>query len=141
MAPASLAPSPQTAGWLRLTLRVGKGCAVITGITAGKLVDFGLKDSMNMGGCMAPAAADTIAQHLKDFGRKPSDYDVIFTGDLGTIGQHILLDLLSEQGIHMEKQHQDCGILIYDAETQDTHAGEAAAAALPRFSPPTFSPR
>ena len=104
-------------------LRVGKGCAVITGITAGKLVDFGLKDSMNMGGCMAPAAADTIAQHLKDFGRKPSDYDVIFTGDLGTIGQHILLDLLSEQGIHMEKQHQDCGILIYDAETQDTHAG------------------
>jgi len=104
-------------------LRVGKGCAVITGITAGKLVDFGLKDSMNMGGCMAPAAADTIKQHLDDFGRKPSDYDVIFTGDLGTIGQHILLDLLSEQKIHIEKQHQDCGILIYDAETQDTHAG------------------
>ena len=72
---------------------------------------------------MAPAAADTIKQHLDDFGRKPSDYDVIFTGDLGTIGQHILLDLLSEQKIHIEKQHQDCGILIYDAETQDTHAG------------------
>ncbi len=34
--------------------------AVVEGATIGKIVDYGLKDSMNMGACMAPAAADTI---------------------------------------------------------------------------------
>ena len=55
----------------------------ISGITVGKIVDYGLKDSQNMGACMAPAACDTIVRNLKDFGRKESDYDRIFTGDLG----------------------------------------------------------
>lgn len=32
-----------------------KARAVITGLTPGRIVDFGLKDSMNMGACMAPA--------------------------------------------------------------------------------------
>lgn len=98
-------------------------CAAITGITTGKLVDYGLKDSMNMGACMAPAAADTIAQNLKDFERSPKDYDAIITGDLGVIGQQILLDLLKEKGLDISKQHQDCGLLIYDGITQDTHSG------------------
>jgi len=31
--------------------------ALVAGITLGKLVDYGLKDSMNMGACMAPAIA------------------------------------------------------------------------------------
>lgn len=31
------------------------GKARITGLTTGKIVDYGLKDSMNMGACMAPA--------------------------------------------------------------------------------------
>lgn len=30
--------------------------AMVAGLTIGKIVDFGLKDSMNMGACMAPAA-------------------------------------------------------------------------------------
>lgn len=86
-------------------------------------MDYGLKDSMNMGGCMAPAACDTIARNFSDFGRKPSDYDAVFTGDLGSIGQKILLDLLSEQNIQLSPIHKDCGILIYDNPSQDTHAG------------------
>ena len=57
----------------------------ITGITVGKIVDYGLKDSQNMGACMAPAARDTILCNLKDFGRKPEDYDRIITGDLGYV--------------------------------------------------------
>ena len=97
--------------------------ARITGITTGKIMDFGLKDSMNMGACMAPAAASTIEQNLKDFGRKPGDYDKIITGDLGTVGQHALLDLLGEKEIDIAGQHMDCGIEIYDAKEQDTHAG------------------
>jgi len=97
--------------------------AVISGITTGKIVDYGVKDSMNMGACMAPAAAEIIMQHMKDFNAKPEDYDAIITGDLGVVGQEILIDLLLQKDINIEKQHMDCGIEIYDSDTQDTHAG------------------
>ena len=96
--------------------------AMIAGLTVGKIMDFGLKDSMNMGACMAPAAADTIYNHLMDFGRKPSDYDKIITGDLGSVGRKALLDMLKEKGMDIEKHHMDCGIEIYD-QSQDAHAG------------------
>ena len=101
----------------------GKARAKITGLTSGKIVDYGLKDSMNMGACMAPAAASTLEQHLKDFGRQPDYYDKIITGDLGTVGQTVLLDLLNKKGIDISGQHMDCGIEIFDAKEQDTHAG------------------
>lgn len=97
--------------------------ALISGITPGKIVDYGIKDAMNMGACMAPAAADVIFHHLKDFKRKPSYYDKIVTGDLGFVGKEILLQLLLEKGIDIEKQHTDCGIEIYDPLLQDTHSG------------------
>lgn len=100
-----------------------KAVARITGITTGKIVDFGVRDSMNMGACMAPAAADLIYQNLMDFNRQPQDYDRIVTGDLGYVGQRALLDLLREKGFDIEKQHMDCGIEIYDQNAQDTHAG------------------
>ena len=99
------------------------GKARITGITTGKIVDYGLKDSLNMGACMAPAACDTIYQNLMDFNRMPEDYDKIITGDLGYVGQEILLDLLKERGFDISKQHIDCGIEIYDHKTQDSLAG------------------
>ena len=104
---------------------VGKdrGLVKITGLTTGKVTDYGLKDSQNMGACMAPAACSTIAQHLMDFGREPEDYDKIITGDLGYVGQQILLDMMEQQGYRMGNVHEDCGILIYDRETQDTHSG------------------
>lgn len=97
--------------------------AKITGITTGKIVDFGIKDSMNMGACMAPAACDTIYQNLIDFNRKPQDYDRIITGDLGSVGQMILFDLLTEKGFDIGMQHMDCGMKIFSSATQDTHAG------------------
>ncbi len=100
-----------------------KDRAQIMGVTPGKIVDYGLKDSMNMGACMAPAACDTIYQHLQDFGRKPEDYDKIVTGDLGYVGQQALFDLLSQKGIDLKDRHMDCGIEIFDQNTQDTHAG------------------
>lgn len=97
--------------------------ARITGITTGKIVDYGLKDSMNMGACMAPAAADTIERHFQDFQCDPKDYDKIITGDLGSVGQTVLLELLRDKGYDISAVHMDCGIEIYDAKTQDTHAG------------------
>lgn len=95
----------------------------VTGITPGKIVDMGLKDSMNMGACMAPAAADTIHRHLQDFARKPEDYDRIITGDLGIVGKRILEEFMAEHGMDISRQHMDCGIEIFDGASQDTHAG------------------
>ncbi|MDD2978969.1 MAG: stage V sporulation protein AD [Hespellia sp.] len=95
----------------------------IAGVTIGKIVDYGLKDSQNMGGCMAPAAADTIQCSLEDFQRNPADYDRIITGDLGYVGTRVLEDMLKRRGIDITEQHLDCGKLIYDQEKQDTHAG------------------
>lgn len=95
----------------------------ITGLTTGKIIDNGLKDSMNMGACMATAASDTIYRNMVDFTRTVDDYDKIITGDLGTVGQVILKDLLGDHGIDIKDKHMDCGIEIFDGETQDTHAG------------------
>lgn len=97
--------------------------AKITGITTGKVVDYGCRDAQNMGACMAPAAADTIEQNLIDFGCEPGHYDKIITGDLGVVGQKILFDLLEKKGISIHEYHMDCGIEIFDGEKQDTHAG------------------
>lgn len=102
--------------------------AVITGITPGKIVDYGIKDSFNMGCAMAPAAADTIETNLTDMGRSPEDYDAILTGDLGLIGSEALIELLKKKGIDISRQHIDCGAEIYGKEEEskagmDTHAG------------------
>ena len=96
--------------------------AMVSGLTIGSIVDYGLKDSMNMGACMAPAACDTIYRNLMDFGRVPSDYDKIITGDLGSVGQKVLWDLMREKGMDISKVHMDCGMEIYD-QSQDAHAG------------------
>lgn len=100
-----------------------RGRVRISGITTGKIMDYGVKDSMNMGAAMAPAACNVIVQNLRDFERQPSDYDQIITGDLGYVGQQILWDLVSQQGYDISKNHMDCGIEIYDQKKQDTHAG------------------
>ena len=104
------------------SLKGKKDRAVITGLTIGKIVDLGMKDSMNMGACMAPAASSLICQHFADFGRTPEDYDRIITGDLGLVVQRVLLDMLAEKGFDLSGKHMDCGIEIYD-EKQDAHAG------------------
>ncbi len=100
-----------------------KGIAKIEGITTGKIVDYGIKDAMNMGACMAPAAADVIYNNLKDFHIEPDYYDKIITGDLGYVGQTILIDMLKERGIDISDRHYDCGIEIFDNDEQDTHSG------------------
>ncbi len=72
---------------------------------------------------MAPAAASTIKQYLMDTGTRPQDYDGIYTGDLGMVGSELLLQLLSREDVNLEGVHQDCGLLIFDRERQDVHAG------------------
>ncbi|MCI6533506.1 stage V sporulation protein AD [Bariatricus sp. SGI.161] len=95
----------------------------ITGVTIGKIIDYGLKDSQNMGACMAPAACDTIIRNLEDFERTPEDYSRIITGDLGYVGQSILFDLMRGKGYDIKANHMDCGMTIFNQQLQDTHAG------------------
>lgn len=95
----------------------------ILGATPGRIVDMGISDASNMGTAMAPAAADTLTALFKDTGTAPNDYDLILTGDLGTVGSEILKDLMLEEGFDISGKHQDCGCLIFDIEKQDVHAG------------------
>lgn len=95
----------------------------IQGVTVGKIVDMGITDANNMGAAMAPAASDTIKTYLQDTGRKPSDFDYIVTGDLGIVGSELLLKLLKMDGIDISANHRDCGAMMFDPESQDTHSG------------------
>lgn len=95
----------------------------ITYIVMGEIVDSGLKDAQNMGGCMAPAAALTIGSALKELPYSLDEYDQIITGDLGEVGATALYDLLSLEGFDISDKHSDCGLLIYDREKEDVHAG------------------
>ena len=96
----------------------------IEAVIFGKIMDFGIKDANNMGAAMAPAAADTIQSFLNDTQTIPEDYDLILTGDLGKVGSELLIDLLKKDfGIDISSVHNDCGLMIYDLENQDMHAG------------------
>lgn len=95
--------------------------------TIGKIVDYGIKDPNAMGPAMAPAAVDTIIQHLSDTGQDASSYDMIFTGDLGDIGKKLVIDMLLDKGIDVKRNYEDCGCLIYKQD-QDAHAGASGCA-------------
>lgn len=99
------------------------GAARILGITTGRIVDMGVRDSMNMGAAMAPSAYHTIRQNFEDMGIDETYYDKIITGDLGEIGSRILLDLMKQDGHDLDHIHMDCGLEIYDRGGQDTHSG------------------
>lgn len=94
----------------------------VTFITVGKIIDLGVKDISNMGAAMAPAAYDTLKTHFNDTGRRPEDYDLIVTGDLGHLGHSIVTELFHQDGITL-KNYDDCGRIIFDREKQDVHAG------------------
>ena len=80
------------------------------------------------GAAMAPAAVDSILTHFQDTGRSPSYYDLILTGDLGHIGKEITIDMMKTHGYNIKSNYNDCGVLIFDKETQDTHSGGSGCA-------------
>lgn len=75
------------------------------------------------GAAMAPAALDTLITHFKDTGRSPNYYDGIFTGDLGYIGKEIVIENAMLKGYNIKNNYNDCGVLMFDKENQDTHSG------------------
>ncbi len=71
----------------------------------------------------SPAAADTLITFFRDTETTPEDYDIIFTGDLGRVGTDLLYELMNREGFDIRCRHSDCGMMIYDLEKQDVHAG------------------
>lgn len=119
---------PPTAQWTA----TAAGAAIVTSAqnppyiraaTAGKIQDMGIKDQNNMGAAMAGAAYDTITRHFKHMGTHPETYDAVITGDLGQVGSDMLYELMLRDGIGLKRYHKDCGLMIYDRENQDVHAG------------------
>jgi len=99
----------------------------ITAMTVGKIVDMGIRDANNMGAAMAPAAVDTMLAHFRDTGRPPSYYDEIVTGDLGYVGRDLVMQMMADEKTPLSN-YTDCGVRIFNRETQDTHAGGSGCA-------------
>jgi stage V sporulation protein AD len=119
---------PPTAQWTA----TASGAAIVSSCgkppfiraaTIGKIQDMGITDLNNMGAAMAGAAYDTITRHFRHMGTHPENYDVIITGDLGQIGSDIMYEMFKRDGVAIESRHKDCGLMIYDRESQDVHAG------------------
>ena len=135
-------PKPETAtftvtGGAAILLTNEKTDIRVESSTIGKTIDKGIKDVNHMGAVMAPAAADTIYQHLKDTKRKPDYYDKILTGDLGKYGKQILINYLKKQhNIDISKNYDDCATMIYNVEKQPVLAGGSgpACSALVNYS-------
>ncbi len=119
---------PPTAQWTVtgagafILARQGSGPR-ITEVMPGRIVDGGITDANNMGAAMAPAAYDTLRRYFDAAGTSPDDYDKIVTGDLGAEGHAILVDLFARDGVVLGERYADCGLMIYDREKQDVHAG------------------
>ena len=92
-------------------------------VCIGTIEDMGVKDMNNMGAAMAPAAAATLSRFFEDTCTGPDNYDLILTGDLGQVGSALLCELLAREGYQIGGKHNDCGLMIYDREKQDVHAG------------------
>lgn len=100
----------------------------VSAFTPGKIVDWNHKDANDMGLAMAPAAYDTIVQHLKDMHRSINDYDMIVTGDLSKVGFSFLVDLMNQEGYAINNKMHDCGLMIYDFEHQEIFSGGSGCA-------------
>ena len=104
-----------------------KGKVKIVSATIGKVIDVDLKDPLDLGRTMAPAAAFTLKEHLTDLNIDPDYYDLILTGDLSKYGSQVFIKGLKELNINVNN-HNDCGLLVYDIDNQDVYAGGSGCA-------------
>ena len=111
-----------TAAGCTILAEKGQG-PYVTHVICGRIVDKGITDANNMGAAMAPAAYDTLSAFFRDTETGPKDYDLILTGDLGELGHDIVRDFFQRDGVDLGDRYQDCGLLLYDREAQDMHAG------------------
>ena len=69
------------------------GNVFITAATIGRVVDLGITDTTNI-----------------------RDYDLIVTGDLGSFGSEMFLELCRDNGVDASRRHMDCGNLIFSSK-------------------------
>ena len=120
-----------TTGGASAYLSSNKKGIKVESATLGTVVDLGVTDVYHMGAVMAPAAAKTIYDHLRETKREIGYYDLILTGDLGRYGKDILKEyMLNEYSIEL-KNYDDCGSMIYDIENQFVYAGASGPACAP----------
>ncbi len=117
----------------------GAACALVTNeptdikiesSTIGTVVDYGIKDSSNMGAVMAPSAAITLNKHLKELNRDIDYYDIIITGDLGKLGSELFLKLIKEDYNYIPTCYMDAASIIYK-DNQDTFQGGSGPVVVP----------
>ena len=97
----------------------------VSNVSIGTVTDLNVTDVYDMGSVMAPSAARTIYENMKDTNSKISDYDLILTGDLGVYGKKILIEYMKENyNINIENKLEDAASIIYDREKQkEVNAG------------------
>jgi len=100
----------------------------------GRVVDYGISDSNNMGAAMAPAAVDTLSRFFDETQTDSSDYDLIATGDLGFLGMEIMMDLMKKRGYKLGEEYMDCGASLYYEKQQTFQGGSGAAASALVFN-------
>lgn len=98
----------------------------ITKVCFGRVQDYGVIDIANMGAAMAPAACDTLCNFFDETNTKPSDYDLIASGDLGKLGSDILRDMILKRGYTLSKEYMDCGHSIYSFAEESYQGGSGA---------------
>ncbi len=122
---------PPTSQWTV----TGSGCTILSqtgsdvflsSATIGKVTDFGITDANNMGAAMAPSAMSTLISHFKETKTKPSNYDLIVTGDLGKLGSEILNDLMEREGYILGENYNDCGQMIFSKNQRVYQGGSGA---------------
>lgn len=102
----------------------------IESATIGTPIDMGMKDVNNMGGVMAPAAAETLMKHLSETNRTINYYDLILTGDLGSVGMDIFKEYLKINYNLKLNKYVDAGSELYKND-QATYAGASGPTPLP----------
>ena len=106
-----------------------EGKIKITSATIGKSVNYGITDVNNMGAVMAPAAAQTLMEHLKNLKIEPNFYDLILTGDLGRTGSKLFLEVLKHNNINLTN-YQDAGSMLFKEE-HFANSGSSGPVTLP----------
>lgn len=104
---------------MKLDIRISEG-------TFGKVIDSKLNNPLDLGVAMAPAAANTVLEHFKKYGS--DSYDLVLTGDLSKNGKKVFLDIIRNNGFNIDDRYEDCGLLIYDIESQKVFAGGSGCA-------------
>ena len=118
-------------GSVSALLSSDKGKFKIESATIGKVIDLNYKDANNFGACMAPSAAETIYEHLKNTDQNSNDYDLILTGDLGVYGVEILKEYLNKKYKIKLNNIKDAGSVLFDTKVNSKIAGGSGPFCLP----------